>query len=93
MAGEDSKKELMLRWQRGDRFYIAHLHRDLLGDWCLVRTWGVTGSSKGQRMSRRVFDSYADAFAALEKTDRRRMADGYELASAVKPEPAQEPLL
>lgn len=80
MVVEDLGAELLLRWQRGDRFYVAHLHRDLLGDWCLVRTWGVIGSAKGQRVSRRVFDTYSNAFAALEETDRRRTEDGYELS-------------
>lgn len=69
----------MLRWQRGDRFFVAHLHRDLLGDWCLIRTWGVKGSNKGQRLNRRVFPSYSTAFAVLEEIDRRRIRDGYEL--------------
>lgn len=80
MVDLDPKKELLLRWQRDDRFYVAHLHRDLLGDWCLMRTWGVKGSGKGQRISRRVFATYSTAFAALEAIDRRRTKDGYELA-------------
>ncbi len=41
---------MKIRWENDERgrYYLVHLHRDLLGDWCLTRVWGRKGSSLGQ---------------------------------------------
>lgn len=34
------------QWQHplNQRYYVADLHQDLLGDWVLTQVWGVQGS-------------------------------------------------
>jgi hypothetical protein len=37
-----------LRWERGTRYYEAHLHQDLWGDWVLTQVWGRRGTELGR---------------------------------------------
>jgi hypothetical protein len=69
------------RWvnRKKARYYQAHLHRELFGEWSLVTVWGGCGSSRGRLASTGVA-SYADGVAALREIAERRSAGGYERA-------------
>lgn len=81
MVESEPEKELLMRWERNGRFILIHLQEDLLGDWCLIRTWGEVGAGAGQQFRRQLFRTYPDALAAIEKVRRRRESEGYKLAA------------
>jgi hypothetical protein len=62
------------------RYYQAHLHRDLFGDWVLLKVWGSCGSKRGRLHSTGVA-SYAEGIKDLHATAKRRLAHGYLSAS------------
>jgi hypothetical protein len=57
--------------------YQAHLHRDLFGEWILLKVWGGCGSSRGRLASTGVA-SYGEGLDALREIGERRSARGYE---------------
>jgi hypothetical protein len=61
------------------RYYQAHLHRDLFGEWILVKVWGGCGSRRGRLHSTGVA-SYGEGRDALREIGERRSARGYERA-------------
>lgn len=66
------------RWENPsrDRYYEAHLARDLFGDWVLTRVWGRRGASQG-RVQHTLCSSLADAHSRLAAVARRRRSRGY----------------
>lgn len=59
-----------------ERYYEAHVLRDLFGDWTVFRVWGGLGTRRGgQRVD--VLPSESDAEAQLRRIARRRVARGY----------------
>jgi len=67
-----------LRWEKEGRYYEAHLHQDLWGDWVVTRVWGRRGQRLGQVKhvpcaSREVGE------AVLRHLDRTRRRRGYRL--------------
>lgn len=68
------------RWENDgtDRYYEAHLARDLLGDWVLTRVWGRRGSPRG-RVLHTPCDSPEQARGLLSKVTAQRQAHGYRL--------------
>lgn len=66
------------RWEcpDRDRYYEAHLARDLLGDWVLTRVWGRRGSPHG-RITHTPFKTLEQAQASLRRLATRRRARGY----------------
>lgn len=68
-----------LRWRNPAkrRYYVAHLTRDLLGDWILIRVWGSLDSAHGRVMQMLVAD-HDTGTSELEKISRRRERRGYE---------------
>lgn len=77
----EQEKELLMRWERNGRFFMIHLQQDLLGDWCLIRTWGEVGTGAGQQLRRQLYRTYTDAIGAIERIRRRRDTDGYKPAA------------
>lgn len=69
-----------LRWEcpEKDRYYEAHLSRDLFGDWVLTRVWGRRGSPRGQVLHTPC-GNREQARELLARTARRREAHGYHL--------------
>ena len=40
---------IRLRWERGTRYYEAHLHQDSVwGDWVFTQVWGRRGTELGR---------------------------------------------
>jgi len=69
------------RWVNREkaRYYQAHLHRDLFGEWILVKVWGGCGSRRGRLHSTGVA-SYGEGLDALREIAERRTARGYQRA-------------
>ena len=67
------------RWVNPEkaRYYQAHLHRDLFGEWILVKVWGSCGSRRGRLHSTGVA-SYGAGLDELQEIGKRRSARGYE---------------
>jgi hypothetical protein len=36
------------RWEKAQRYYEAHIHQDLWGEWVLTRVWGRRGTLLGR---------------------------------------------
>jgi predicted DNA-binding WGR domain protein len=58
------------------RFYALTVSRTLFGEWQLLREWGRYGYEGGQSMVA-YYDTEADAVAAGEKLQRRKIRKGY----------------
>ena len=72
----DAEPWLTYRWQKGNRYYVAELTRDLFGAWLLKRTWGSLHIHRGHSMTLRA-DNYAHALKLLNDVQKRRKARGY----------------
>lgn len=64
------------RWTTNRRYYSAHVLKDLLGDWQLVRVWGGRGTRLGC-YSITPTATQAEAVALLEREEARRRRRGY----------------
>jgi hypothetical protein len=69
---------MLIRWRNHTkrRYYVAHLTRDLLGHWILVRVWGSEDSAHGRMMQTIVADGKVGTLE-LQKITRRRAQRGY----------------
>ena len=70
------RKWIRLRWETETRYYEAHVHRDLWGQWTVTRVWGGLGTARGGSKETPC-RSYADALGKLEEIRRRRGKHGY----------------
>ncbi len=68
----------MHRWinSQTNRYYLADLVQDLLGDWTLVRCWGARGSRRG-RLRVTAVESEAAGQALIAAIGQRRRQHGY----------------
>ncbi|SMF97840.1 WGR domain-containing protein [Methylomagnum ishizawai] len=66
----------IIRWEKGTRYYEAHIGQDLWGGWVLTRVWGRRGSPLG-RVRRIPCGSYEEARAKLAGVERQRGRRGY----------------
>jgi len=64
------------RWERHTRYYEAHLHPDLWGQWVLTRVWGRRGERLG-RVVHTPCPSYAAGLERLAAVEHRRIQRGY----------------
>ncbi len=64
------------RWERGTRYYEAHLHQDLWGEWILTRVWGRRGAAQG-RVVHRPCASYVEALRDYQLVMVQRGRRGY----------------
>ncbi len=67
-----------IRWENDERgrYYLVHLHQDLLGDWRLTRVWGRKGSSLGQ-MRHDCIENEQVGREMIKKIAVRRRQRGY----------------
>lgn len=63
-----------------DRYYIVHIHEDLLGDVVVTTAWGRCATNHGSRRSHPVAGQ-SEAQAALTKEVERRVSRGYRLVA------------
>ena len=77
-------KSIILRWERqsDNRYYLAMLYRDLLGDLILTKVWGGAGKPAGQEMHMPVHDEAA-GLALIDQVIKRRRQRGYELVNGL----------
>lgn len=68
---------LTLRWHCTSKYYEAHLHQTLFGDWVVTRVNGSIGQANGQVRHRPV-DSYHQGIDALIDITRRRQTRHYQ---------------
>ncbi|WP_114416212.1 WGR domain-containing protein [Marinospirillum perlucidum] len=38
---------MIIRWEKGQDYYLVHVHQDMFGDWLVTRVWGLTGTQYG----------------------------------------------
>ncbi len=69
---------IRLRWEKEGRFYEAHLHQDLWGEWVVTRAWGQRHSRLG-RVINIPCASYQEGVGLLVQIDRSRIKKGYRL--------------
>ncbi len=69
-------KPVHLRWEKGTRYYEAHVEQDLWEGWTLTRVWGRRNSPLGQ-IRRSPCQSREDALAKLADVERQRKQHGY----------------
>jgi hypothetical protein len=67
---------ISLRWERGTRYYEAHLNQDLWGDWVLTQVWERRGTELG-RIVPIPCASYEDERERLAAVQARREQRGY----------------
>lgn len=73
-------ESICLRWERhaDNRYYLALLYRDLLGDLVLTKVWGRIGKATGQQQSIPVKNE-AQGLALIDRVIRHRAQRGYDL--------------
>ena len=73
---------LKMRWENdvNQRYYVAMVELDLLGDWMVVRIWGRKGSSRGQMM-RRPCGDFEDGKRQVLIIHQARKKRGYHLVN------------
>ena len=70
---------IRLRWEKSTRYYEAHLHPDLWGEWILTVRWGRRGTRLGRGQDRPC-TSYAEGVVRLAAVGKRRAQRGYRAA-------------
>jgi predicted DNA-binding WGR domain protein len=73
---------IRLRWEKEARYYEAHLHQDLWGNWVLTRVWGRRGTKSG-RMVHILCASYEEGCVRLAAVQARRERRGYKVREVV----------
>ena len=68
---------LRFRWEKGTRYYEAHIGQDLWGGWVLTRVWGRRNSPLG-RISPVPCRSYEEALWKLAMVTKQRERRGYD---------------
>jgi hypothetical protein len=78
--------ERLHRWENTDRqrYYLAHLHVDLLGDIVISSYWGGLHSRLGGQWHEKAV-SDRDAESRLESISRTRSKHGYRLIDSASP--------
>ncbi len=38
---------MILRWEKGQDYYLVYVHQDMFNDWLVTRVWGQTGTLYG----------------------------------------------
>lgn len=38
---------MIIRWEKGQDYYLVHVHQDMFGDWLVTRVWGIRGTQYG----------------------------------------------
>ncbi|MCB1876268.1 MAG: hypothetical protein KDH88_09865 [Chromatiales bacterium] len=71
----------MTRWRSDDRYYLADLHQDLLGQWVLLQAWGSLHSDRGS-LRRTPVESWEVGLKRLRQIATRRKSHGYRLVDA-----------
>ena len=69
---------VQVRWEKNTRYYEAHLHQDLWGDWILTQVWGQRGTRMGQT-KHTLCASYQDGMEKLAQVRKRREQRGYQV--------------
>lgn len=65
------------RWHKGNqRFYQAQLVKDMLGDWCILCTWGSLNSRLGNHKTH-VFSDKNEALVFVDALNEKRLKRGY----------------
>lgn len=67
---------LTQHWQSNNRYYVINAHKDLLGDWVVVRTWGGLFNNRGNRKVSVTY-SEADTVALVKQIANKRKHRGY----------------
>jgi predicted DNA-binding WGR domain protein len=77
-------RQILLRWERNtdNRYYLALLYRDLLGDLVLTKVWGGIGKATGQQHNTHV-NTVEDGLALIDQIIRKRKQRGYELVNGL----------
>jgi predicted DNA-binding WGR domain protein len=68
---------LRFRWEKGTRYYEAHLEQDLWGGWMLTRVWGRRNSPMG-RINPVSCQSHEEALRKLARVMKQREQRGYD---------------
>lgn len=68
------------RWEKGAKYYMAWVQKDLFGDWYVFRVWGVKNSLHGTECHDRAEDEVS-ANRRLYSLMRSRLREGYHLTS------------
>lgn len=76
--------QIHLRWERekDNRYYLAMLYRDLLGDLILTKVWGGKGKPAGQQLHIPV-NNESEGLAIIDQVIKRRRQRGYELVNGL----------
>lgn len=76
-------EQINYRWIRrswrnpeNQRYYVAMINKDLLGDWFLTRIWG--GKQKRGSQKEVLCSSYEEALVDLRRIEKIRLRHGYE---------------
>lgn len=71
---------LLLRFTAPDRIYAIALNQDLLGDWCLMLSWGGKGILRGGGKMINV-ENFEAGLTLLRTLTLRREKHGYQLVA------------
>ena len=77
-------QQILLRWERqsDNRYYLAFLYRDLLGDLILTKVWGGVGKPAGQQLHIPV-KTESEGLRMIDEVIKRRWKSGYHLVNGL----------
>lgn len=70
---------MILRWKKGDEYFIVRMYQDLIGDWVVSQSWGYAGNRSYPRYRKTVLPSYDDARAVVREIRKQKKAKGFRL--------------
>lgn len=70
-----------IRWETNQRYYVARVSQDLLGDWVIESSWGGLHNNLGNR-KQQIAASYRDAIDALVKIHAKRRSRKYGIVAS-----------
>ncbi|MDK2126490.1 WGR domain-containing protein [Parachitinimonas caeni] len=74
----DDETIRLMRWETSERYYLAILQPDLLGDWGVYQAWGGKNSRRGNSLFKPVC-TREEGDLLLNNIHRRRIKHGYAL--------------
>jgi hypothetical protein len=77
-------QQILLRFERhsDNRYYLAMLYHDLLGDLILTKVWGGKGKPAGQQLHIPV-NNESEGLAMIDQVIKRRRQRGYDLVNGL----------
>ncbi len=70
---------LILRWKKGNEYFIVRMYQDLIGDWVVSQSWGATNTGRYPSYRKTVLPNYDEARTMVREIRKQRKFQGFRL--------------